>query len=290
LAYFLHTLILFTYDQLFDVVLPFTIFGVCSAYSGSTLNLPNFPLRSIYCRVGLVFIWLWMMCLQVTISNQRHPSSIAEDSINKPWRPMPSGRLGIEQACQLLLGVLLLNGLVAHWLGVLDIWMLFTFLMTVYNDWGGSDNSFTRTLLNAAAFAIFSCSALQVALLDHPMTRECWEWVTAITLVILTTIHAQDFRDEIGDRARGRSTLVTIFGHSVARASLILMVFIWSFGLPLRFGVGWKAAVVIHLLGLHVAYLTVLAGTMRENRVPVDKRMYRMWALWVASLGPLPLL
>jgi hypothetical protein len=49
-------------------------------------------------------------------------------------------------------------------------------------------------------------------------------------LIILTTIHAQDFCDEIGDRHQGRQTLPIVWPEA-SRMIILIMTFTWSFGL-----------------------------------------------------------
>ena len=49
-------------------------------------------------------------------------------------------------------------------------------------------------------------------------------------LIILTTIHAQDFCDEIGDRLQDRQT-VPIVWPEASRITILIMTIVWSFGL-----------------------------------------------------------
>jgi len=49
-------------------------------------------------------------------------------------------------------------------------------------------------------------------------------------LIILTTIHAQDFYDEVGDRLQGRQTLPIVWPEA-SRIIMLLMTLAWSFGL-----------------------------------------------------------
>jgi 4-hydroxybenzoate polyprenyltransferase len=49
-------------------------------------------------------------------------------------------------------------------------------------------------------------------------------------LVILTTVHSQDFCDVVGDRLRGRQTLPIVWPEA-SRIILVFMVLAWSFGL-----------------------------------------------------------
>ena len=54
------------------------------------------------------------------IANQRLPGSIFEDSVNKAWRPMPTGRLSEIEVRRLLLVVVTVNFIAPLWLGGLD--------------------------------------------------------------------------------------------------------------------------------------------------------------------------
>ena len=49
-------------------------------------------------------------------------------------------------------------------------------------------------------------------------------------LIILTTIHAQDFYDEIGDQFQGRQTL-PIAWPEASRTFMLVLVPAWSYGL-----------------------------------------------------------
>jgi 4-hydroxybenzoate polyprenyltransferase len=49
----------------------------------------------------------------------------------------------------------------------------------------------------------------------------CW-------CVLLTTIQTQEFRDEVGDKARGRKTMVTELGRTRGLWTVYVMVGFWS--------------------------------------------------------------
>ena len=49
-------------------------------------------------------------------------------------------------------------------------------------------------------------------------------------LIILSTIHAQDFRDEVGDKLRGRRTLPIVWPEE-SRILILLMLTAWAVGL-----------------------------------------------------------
>ena len=71
-------------------------------------------------------------------------------------------------------------------------------------------------------------------------------------LIILTTIHAQDFYDEIGDRLHGRQTLPIVWPET-SRIIMLFMTLAWSFGLPRLTAVDPLYATVFFGLGALVS-------------------------------------
>ena len=104
-AYHLYTLLLFTWSDLKTTTFPDSTFGLLTAIAtiDNDVSLDSrdaigaTPTRALH-RIPLVLIWVWVNQLVFNIGNQQRPESIAEDSINKPWRPMPSKRLSATQA------------------------------------------------------------------------------------------------------------------------------------------------------------------------------------------------
>ena len=86
--------------------------GIMSASSGNLLTTASVPFTTILTNIPITCFWIWLNILVISISNQRLPAGILEDKINKPWRPIASGRIGVEQASQLLfVSVILLLGI-----------------------------------------------------------------------------------------------------------------------------------------------------------------------------------
>jgi 4-hydroxybenzoate polyprenyltransferase len=66
-------------------------------------------------RVALAVAWTWLHLITFNFSNQYR--SVAEDKLNKPWRPIPAGRIRLETAdrlrwlgCSACLGLSALGG------------------------------------------------------------------------------------------------------------------------------------------------------------------------------------
>ena len=96
-AYHGYTVWLFTFSDLKTIVIPQTSFGVLTALSQTRAG-PNvdgsgeITSLEVLRRIPLALFWVYITLLPFAINNQRAPEAIAEDAINKPWRPMPTGR------------------------------------------------------------------------------------------------------------------------------------------------------------------------------------------------------
>lgn len=289
ITYHLNTVWLFAYEQLFDAVIPCGMFGIAGALSSDTLDLPTIHFVDVLQRMPQVIFWLWLVILQCCIHNQRHPNSINEDAINKPWRPLPAERISIRNTGYLLLLVYLFAGAFSYWLGLLPLLVLYTMLVIVYNDFGASDHSgLSRAILNGAGFFCFYYGTLHIAVgHGQPLSEKAYHWVAIMVLIFSTTIHAQDFRDKKGDHARGRKTIITAIGEVGARWSVVFMVLFWSLATPVWFGIGWKGMIVPGILGSVVIALTLM-GIHRKDP-GLDAVMYRFWGVWMLSFSLMPL-
>lgn len=104
LTFHLHTIWLITRNDLKSIVLPETAFRTFSALSRPLLTTNNNPsLTVILARIPRVVVWNWLNVLIFDVANQRLPSSVLEDSVNKPWRALPSRRITPSSARRLLL-------------------------------------------------------------------------------------------------------------------------------------------------------------------------------------------
>jgi 4-hydroxybenzoate polyprenyltransferase len=292
LPYHLETLFLFTSEQVLDTVIPGTAFGLASAISGTVLDLPNQGISTITQKLPAVWLWLWLMILQFCLQNQRHTNSVEEDLINKPWRPIPAKRISQKNVVRLLLCTYALNIVVSWHLDTLPIYIAWTILGTAYNDFGGGDHSgLSRNVFCGALFCCTFSGALSIALgHGHSMTYKAWHWTLMMTFGIIgTTIHTQDFRDEVGDRARGRKTLVLEMGRKTAAWSVVVAVSFWTVYPPLDFFRGaWIAAAVLAVFAS--CLVTISFQVMSGFETKRDRRMYKVWCLWIGMCCGLPAL
>lgn len=182
-------------------------------------------------RLFRVVLWIWLQLLVLDVANQRLPDSIAEDRINKPWRPITSGRISPEGARRLLLASISVTLATSVWLGATSETLVLFTLNWMYNDLGLANGHWLlRNLMNALGITTIGVGATRVACGHHltvllvPATR----WWLLCAGMLLTTIHAQDLYDQQGDAARGRSTAPLLLGDSVARWSVGVGVLAWS--------------------------------------------------------------
>ena len=108
--------------------------------------------------------WYWLNLLVLNLANQRSPDSVTEDSLNKPWRPIPAGYITPIQMRQLLLTALPIILIINHFLGASRETSLLFGLTWIYNDLQGGNNSFVqRNMIISLAFGLYYGGSLRVA-------------------------------------------------------------------------------------------------------------------------------
>ena len=284
---YIQTLWLFTSNDHQTTVYPWIAFGIIGALSGSALTTNQSPdFWTIISRLPQTFLWMWLNTLAFTVANRRLPSSVIEDAINKPWRPLPSGRITIDQARHLLLTIIPTLFILTLYVGGTEFALVGLVLNWMHNDLGGADDSYiVRNLINALGLVCWTAGTISVACGgEHTLNLMGRRWLAIEGAVIFTTLHVQDLRDEAGDRARGRKTAPIVLGSAVTRWTIALAVLFWSFLCPTI----W--ALSIYGFGMPVILGTVLAfRVLFLTSVEADKMTWKLWALWISSLFVLPL-
>ena len=196
LLYDVHTIWLVTRNDLKSIVIPETAFGICSALAGPMLTSNSSPNAIVILeRVPLVVLWNWINVLIFDLANQRLPRSIIEDSINKPWRPIPSRRLSACQARRLLLAVIPIAIPITFYTGGMQELIAMNTLSYMYNDLGGADENFVvRNLINAAGFICYSAGATRVACghEQYSLNEKAYEWLAIVGGIVFSTLQMQD--------------------------------------------------------------------------------------------------
>lgn len=290
-TFHLYTVWLFTYSDLKTIAVPATLFGLCNAYSASAYMLEPPTLHQLLVRAPLVSIWVYMTLLPFDMVNQVSAEAIREDALNKPWRPLPAGRIGCRSVLVLIF-ILYPTALVLSFCcGGLSQNIVLILLGYLYNSLGGADYSWgVRNALNGLGFINFLSGAMDVALGGYRVPA-AWKWdqptahwFLTIATVVFTTVQTQDLYDQVGDAKRGRLTMPLQLGDATARRVTVFFVLVWSIICPGLWGAKPLIGMIPVTLGTVVAIRIML-----WRSVEADKKSFRLWNIWLASLYALPL-
>ncbi|KAF2807448.1 uncharacterized protein BDZ99DRAFT_500639 [Mytilinidion resinicola] len=231
-----YNLYLITIEDTPTFILPNTIFGLSSALTPSLTNCtshasPVTPLpRNLLLQAVIhTLLFNWTNLLLFDLSNQR--LTCAEDRLNKPWRPIPSGRMTAVTMRRWLICciplVLAYNHFILSTGGETAVLIILTWC---YNDLGGGDeNWLVRNGIIACAFGGYNLGSLlrvsagtlyPTSSLSPRMGVEVSHlgltWTTLVSTVIFSTMHVQDMKDVAGDLAQGCRSLPIVYGRQVA--------------------------------------------------------------------------
>ncbi|KAJ8132377.1 hypothetical protein O1611_g1247 [Lasiodiplodia mahajangana] len=289
-AYIPKLIWIFTESNFDTFVIPNTAFGVLGAFASSILT-EGFqqPLTAlgILKRFPLVLAFNWYSVFIFDLSNQRSLESIEEDLINKPWRPIPTGKVTATEARRSLFVAIPLVLLFNYLLGVWRQGFFILILTWMYNDIRGGDEVI-RDLIISVAYGMFNSASLEIAVgggeySDINISRGGLIWTTMISAVILTTMQVQDLKDQAGDRTRGRQTIALWIGDRFSRLSIAFFVAFWSAACLLFWDLRPYGYVVPALTGAVTAY-RVLTMTAPKD----DATTWRWWCVWTITLYLLP--
>lgn len=233
LSFHVYSIWLFTFTDFKTIVLPSTAFALLngSGVSHHMANIPssNYNLPSPYQILKgtpMVIFWVWTNLLPFTISDQRSPDAIEEDKLNKPWRIMPSQRLGRISAKYLMLAFYLIAIIASLQFGNLAQCLALVFLGYWYNDPGGADvRCPSRNFINGCGFICFSSRPVEVVISGPTFQARASESALKllrccyflIACIVFSTVKTQDIHDQRGDSIRNRKTLPLTIGDAQAR-------------------------------------------------------------------------
>lgn len=294
--YHLHTCLLFTYSDLKNILVPQTLFAVvtaltCTQRSPSTPStFTQLPLSATLWRFPLAALWVWLHMLLFSISNQTQPASLTEDTQNKPWRPLPSGRITLSSSRRLFhvtsILCIIYSILFTNRFQETIVFQALTFL---YNDLALGDISFVaRAIINSTGYTTFAMGAFRVLVYKSGRipNATAYPWLVLLTAVIFTTGHVQDLEDLEGDTASGRKTLPILIGEARGRWSVLLPVACWMVVVPRFWNCGVFSSLIVLMLGG-----TVVRRLAKENdKCQGYKKTFKLWTCWVVMMYFLPLL
>ena len=287
----LNTIWLFTLSDLKTIVGPKTTFGILSTLAGPVLTTnPSPALHNVVRAIPRTMFWTWINLLPFAIDNQRQPSAIKEDAMNKPWRPMPSKRLSERAAFNLVLVLYPAAIISSFYFGALRQCLTLLMLGYWYNDLGGADRNFLiRNFINACGFICYASGATEVAsqssLWSSQIKQVTINWLLLIGAVVLTSVQTQDMYDQAGDRARGRKTLPLVIGDYPARWTIAVSMVFWSVIGPTF----WELGVISYTSSMALGTVIALRSLLKTS-VADDRRTFRLWNAWMVLLYLMPLL
>ncbi|KAK6954132.1 hypothetical protein Daesc_004094 [Daldinia eschscholtzii] len=290
ILFHLKTLYLFTKSDFKTVIVPQAVFALAMMFSGSKLGVSvtnQLTTAYISTRLLSMFAWLWIQLLVVDISNQRFPESVAEDAINKPWRPLPSKRISMEEAQHMLRILVPAVVVISVAMGNFTPCSVIMVLAWLYNDLGaGNASLLQRNVINAVALSCFGWGALIVLFhFEGTAATLLRNWTILTATVMLTTVHVQDFPDIPGDRARGRKTIPLVYGEGWTRAGLAILIPLWSIAC-LAF---WNIKSPVVWIPTLLVGNTMSLITMVRQEHSYDKIVWKLWCLWMTQLYLLPI-
>lgn len=284
----LHAIWLFTFSDLKTIVGPQTAFGILHALCADIFGV-KYPRESlnIAFRAPFVVFWVWINLLPFAIDNQRRRAAIREDSVNKPWRPLPSGLVSPTESKHMMLVFYALAFVSSLMLGGMRQHIALVILGYLYNNRGGADrSSVVRNLINGMGFICFGSGAMEIALgTSLPTQPFLVAWFGLIGLVVSTTVHVQDMSDQMGDRSRGRWTIPLSIGDKASRWTIAAAMAFWISYCPRFWQLSHFQCGATTALGI-----TVIVRTITQRSVQNDKTTFRLWNAWMVTMYLMPLL
>nr|WBQ21649.1 hypothetical protein [Stachybotrys sp.] len=265
---------------------PNTAFGMMSAIGSSQLLEGPPPYLSDVLRRGPTVLFFNVYSLLLfDLANQYSPESVEEDRINKPWRPIPSGLVTREQTRKAMLFVAPAALGLNYVLGVWNEGLLVQVLSYYYNDLNGG-GGLGRDVIISVSYGLANRTSLQLAIgPENTVSHQGQLWLIIISAVVLTTMHIQDFKDQLGDSKLGRQTMPLLLGDGFCRVALSFLIPFWSL-VSVRF---WGLTMLSSSFHCLLAAL-IVTRLLWKREQKQDARTWRLWCFWHASLYALPLL
>ncbi|KAI8150586.1 hypothetical protein KHU50_013060 [Colletotrichum sp. SAR 10_65] len=142
------------------------LFAISSILTNGFRDLdtpPPLTLTTFFKPLIHAVIWVYANLFLQSLANQRLPGSITEDAANKPWRPLPSGRITSDQTRQIALHLVPALMIFGAYNGAYRETTSFISFVWMYNDLDASNASiWWRNVTNALGYMTFSAGALAI--------------------------------------------------------------------------------------------------------------------------------
>lgn len=219
------------------------------------------------------------------VSNQA--GGCTEDALNKPWRPIPSGRISPSHARALRWIVAVLCIRTSEEIGNDMVMCTLALLATtvLYDELGLSSHHIGKSFCNIVGYTSIEVGATK--LMGELSITEFFDSRTPLTfflgghrtldsisimavcisgLLIFTTIQAQDFADVAGDRAMGRITF-PIYAPELSRIATFCAIFAWSILISRFWNIGPACMWAFSALGAYVAFRYYFLRNTQDDKV-----------------------
>ncbi|KAM3076784.1 hypothetical protein ACMFMG_003744 [Clarireedia jacksonii] len=202
----------FNHRDLTATVVPFSLFTAASSLQAQA------PWTALAINTSNSALLGFLLLYTFTISNQLN--GIEEDRLNKPDRPIVSGRVTIQGAYTryqiLSVGALIF----AYHMQVESGAFMFMVFGALHNFTEFSAFGPMKDFLTTAVLTSRLHSAWQIGGGD---ARRGLEWIFCLAVNLLFSISMQDLRDVVGDAATGRRTTPLMLGsHMIESTSRYL--------------------------------------------------------------------
>jgi hypothetical protein len=136
---------------------PFHLTNLITQVLIYTLPSPNLTLKSFVQSTA----WATLQLLQFCIANQS--MSVEEDAQNKPYRPLPAGRITLEDARAMRWAMVPVCLALSAQYGVADVGMLFAVSTFLYNECHWDNHWAGKNLMNAIMYPMIDVGAAHIA-------------------------------------------------------------------------------------------------------------------------------
>lgn len=205
----------FINNDIWDTILPSMIIFF-TAWKFSDRPWREIPIP-LFVAITYACLYIYTFC----ISNQI--AGIEEDRLNKPYRPLPTGLVTIEETRIRLVVYSLFYLLVAYFLQIFWYSLAWVVVSLCLNLYGWSNHWVSKNLLGMSlgTFILFNVQ-WKIAQPFQVIGTNTEIYFTFMSLWAGFALPLQDMRDQEGDRLLGRKTLPLAIGDKGARIALFL--------------------------------------------------------------------
>ncbi|KAJ7140640.1 UbiA prenyltransferase family-domain-containing protein [Mycena epipterygia] len=201
---------------------------------GAVLSGPVSAPALLY-RFPRLVVWLSLYMYSFNLCNQL--IGVDEDRLNKPDRPIPSGKVtpaGARRRAIVVVVAFLAIGMISPRVIVETICWVITTSWVCWTSAGHHWLGKNGVVISIGAWALLSGAWKCLA----SYTPETQRYILALALWASIMTNIQDIRDVAGDRAIGRKTMPIVYGDIVARRLITFL------GIPLGLLMLWLGSVL----------------------------------------------